>query len=68
MALATAHGLGSIAFPGISTGIYKFPKDAAARIAVDTVRSAIADGNSVQAVTFVCFSDADLDIYTALLQ
>ena len=65
--LASAHGLGTIAFPSISTGVYKFPKDAAARIAVETVRSALLAGSSVDSVTFVCFSDEDLDIYARLL-
>lgn len=68
MELATAHGLKSIAFPGISTGVYKYPKELAARVAVETVRASLAAGSSVEDVTFVCFSDEDLGVYEELLR
>jgi len=68
MELATAHGLGSIAFAGISTGIYKFPKELAAGVAVETVRGALAAGSSVVGVMFVCFSDEDIGIHLELLK
>jgi O-acetyl-ADP-ribose deacetylase (regulator of RNase III) len=55
--LAAAHGLTSIAFPAISTGIYRFPADLAARIAVGTVASEIAaHARGMQRVLFCCFS------------
>lgn len=55
--LAAAHRLTSIAFPAISTGIYRFPADLAARIAVGTVSSEIAaQPRGIKHVTFCCFS------------
>lgn len=58
LALAAAHGLRSIAFPAISTGVYRFPADRAARIAVATVRDmALRETGCPDAITFCCFSD-----------
>jgi O-acetyl-ADP-ribose deacetylase (regulator of RNase III) len=56
--IAAGHGLKSIAFPSISTGVYGFPKDRAARIAVETVREVLA-GNpgSIELVIFCCFDE-----------
>jgi O-acetyl-ADP-ribose deacetylase (regulator of RNase III) len=65
--LAAAAGARSLAFPAISTGIYGYPVEEAARIAVDTVRAATAAQDRVQEVVFCCFSAADLRIYDALL-
>ena len=57
LALAADHGLRSIAFPAISTGVYRFPADLAARIAVGTVVSEIsADARGISRVVFCCFS------------
>ena len=68
MALAAAQGVRSIAFPGISTGIYGYPVEPAARLAVSTVREALADAASpVEEVVFCCFSSGDLAIYEAVL-
>lgn len=64
--LAREHGARSIAFPAISTGIYGFPADRAARIAVDTVK-AHADASGVELVNFVCFDDRTLRIYQQVL-
>jgi len=58
LAVATDHDVTSIAFPAISTGIYAFPGDRAARIAVQTVATALDKGGSVTRVVFCCFSDA----------
>jgi O-acetyl-ADP-ribose deacetylase len=56
--LAAKHGLASIAFPAISTGIYAFPPDRAARIAVGTVASELsAAPRSLTRVVFCCFSE-----------
>jgi O-acetyl-ADP-ribose deacetylase (regulator of RNase III) len=56
--LAAANGLSSIAFPAISTGIYSFPADRAARIAVGTVASELsAAPRSLARVVFCCFSE-----------
>jgi O-acetyl-ADP-ribose deacetylase (regulator of RNase III) len=56
MQLAASHGLHSIAFPAISTGIYGFPLDLATPIAVDTVRGLEQAGAAVEQVVFACFS------------
>ena len=58
LALAAAHGLETIAFPAISTGIYGFPAECAARIAVATVRDAASGDKSLDRVVFCCFSEA----------
>jgi len=55
--IAAQHGLASVAYPAISTGIYAFPADRAARIAVGTVKSALAaDPRSLRQVVFCCFA------------
>jgi O-acetyl-ADP-ribose deacetylase (regulator of RNase III) len=55
--LAARHKLGSIAFPAISTGVYAFPADMAARIAVGTVVAELAeDARGIARVVFCCFS------------
>ena len=55
--LAAAHALASIAFPAISTGIYRFPADRAARIAVGTVASEVASApRGITRVVFCCFA------------
>ena len=54
--LCTAHDIASIAFPAISTGIYRFPADRAANIAVTTTVDALAVGPAVSRVVFCCFS------------
>jgi O-acetyl-ADP-ribose deacetylase (regulator of RNase III) len=61
--IAEAHGLKSIAFPAISTGIYGYPKEAATRIAVDTTRAHLAGQSGLAEVIFCCFSEGDLEIY-----
>ncbi len=66
--VAGANGVRSIAFPGISTGVYGYPKEAAAEVAVRTVRSTVAEHPAIEAVIFCCFSDGDLSIYRRLLE
>lgn len=61
--LAAEHGLESIAFPSISTGVYRFPLPQACRIALATVRDFLAARNVVKRVLFVCFSPEDLQEY-----
>ncbi|AVJ27452.1 O-acetyl-ADP-ribose deacetylase [Achromobacter spanius] len=63
IALAEEKGVASIAFPSISTGIYGYPIDLAAQVAVDTVRESLSKDSSIQEVIFCCFSDADLNRY-----
>ena len=56
LSLAAEHRLASIAFPAISTGIYRFPPERAARIAVGTAAAEIAGAPGMQRVVFCCFS------------
>lgn len=66
LALAADHGLASIAFPAISTGVYRFPSDRAARIAVGTVVSELAGPMlGIKHVIFCCFSDASAQHHRA---
>lgn len=55
--LAIDNNCKTVAFPNISTGIYKFPKDEAARIAVDTVWDFINSSNKIEKIIFICFDD-----------
>lgn len=64
--LAREHQVKSIAFPAISTGVYSFPSDRAAAIAVDTVNAHV-EASGVDQVQFVCFSQETLRIYESLL-
>jgi O-acetyl-ADP-ribose deacetylase len=54
--LCTAHDIAQIAFPAISTGVYRFPADRAANIAVTTTVDALAVAPAVSRVVFCCFS------------
>ena len=65
--LARAHGLQTIAFPAISTGVYGFPPDRAARIAVATVRSTLDQTSGIERVVFACFDAATLALIQAEL-
>ncbi|MDX1483873.1 MAG: O-acetyl-ADP-ribose deacetylase [Alphaproteobacteria bacterium] len=67
LAIARDQGFRSLAFPAISTGVYRFPPERAAAIAVDTVRAALADAPSVERVIFCCFDGATAAIYRRLL-
>lgn len=66
--LAAANNCQSIAFPNISTGIYGFPKQEAARIAVKTVKSFLAQNSMPKEVLFICFDMENHAIYEELLQ
>ncbi len=65
--LAREAGLASLAFPAISTGVYRFPKPLAARVAVATVRAALAAHALPARVTFCCFAAADVALYESVL-
>ena len=67
--LALANGCGSIAFPGISTGVYGYPIDEAARISSDTVMRWIdAHPDVAMDVYFCCFRDRETDAYMKLVE
>ncbi|HST89326.1 MAG TPA: O-acetyl-ADP-ribose deacetylase [Ktedonobacterales bacterium] len=67
LALAARHGLATVAFPAISTGIYGYPLEPAARIAVtETVRCLEAHA-SIRQVTFVCFGDEAYRTYQQVM-
>ena len=62
LTLAAEHKLSSIAYPAISTGIYRFPPDRAARIAVGTVAAELAGAvRGIKRVVFCCFSEESAD-------
>jgi O-acetyl-ADP-ribose deacetylase len=64
--LAVKNNLKKIAFPNISTGIYHFPKDKAATIAIETV-SNFNQKDKIDEVVFVCFDDENYDLYQKML-
>ena len=63
--LAEGNGLKSIAFPNISTGVYRFPKQRAASIAIDVVRT--YESEIIEQIVFVCYDEENYRIYTELL-
>lgn len=65
--IASENGFHTLAFPGISTGVYGYPVARAARIAVATVRAAVPAFPGIQEVIFCCHSVADLAVYQTLL-
>lgn len=62
LSLAAEHGVKSVAFPAISTGAYRFPKERATRIAIGTVLAFVKE-TPLDEVRFVLFSDEDLAVY-----
>jgi len=65
--VAAPNGISTIAFPSISTGVYGYPVDAAASVALATVRSSLRELDAMQEVIFCCFSSGDLAVYARLL-
>jgi O-acetyl-ADP-ribose deacetylase (regulator of RNase III) len=61
--LAAANGIASLAFPSISTGIYGYPLEEAAKVAIASVRASLADFTAIREVVFCCFSPDDLGVY-----
>ncbi|QHV94651.1 O-acetyl-ADP-ribose deacetylase [Spirosoma endbachense] len=65
--IATENGLVSIAFPNISTGIFGYPKDDAADIAITSVRQFLKQPTTLQDIVFVCFDDDNFSLYNKRL-
>ena len=68
LALAAEHGVRSIAFPSISTGVYGYPIGKASKIAVTTVSKWLDDPGPIELVRFVCFSGGDFEAYQRLVK
>ncbi len=68
LAIASNFGIKSIAFPNISTGIYSFPKNRAAKIAFSVVEKYLENNSIPEIVYFVCFDDENFNIYKNLLK
>jgi O-acetyl-ADP-ribose deacetylase len=66
--IAMVNGVGSIAFPAISCGIYGYPIPDAAGIAVRTVADFLAANNAIQQVVFACFGQDVVEAYQAALR
>lgn len=66
--LAAAKGATSVAFPSVSTGIFGYPIELAAQVAVSTVCAMLPELPALQEVVFCCFSTADLAVYEAALR
>jgi len=67
LALAAANELKSIALPSISTGIYGYPIELAAKVAIGAVRQSLREPSAVEEVIFCCFSEGDLRVYEQAL-
>jgi len=67
MELAEKYNCGSIAFPSISTGVYRFPLEKAARIAVKTILDCNREDSKISQVIIVCFDEKTKSHYDAAL-
>lgn len=67
MEIAAENGVLTLAFPGISTGVYGYPVERAARIALATVRASLPAFPALREIVFCCFSADDLRVYQDLL-
>jgi O-acetyl-ADP-ribose deacetylase len=66
--LAKLNGIKTIAFPNISTGVYRFPKRRAAKIAIETVKEFLNKNNLPEKVIFVCFDNDNYLIYNDIIK
>jgi O-acetyl-ADP-ribose deacetylase len=62
------NGIKTIAFPNISTGVYRFPKRRAAKIAIETVKEFLKKNKLPEKVIFVCFDNENYTIYKDLIE
>ena len=67
LSIAAQHEMKSIAFPSISTGVYGYPIELAARVAVDTVCDVVRKSSTIEEVLFCCFSPSNLAVYESIL-
>jgi O-acetyl-ADP-ribose deacetylase (regulator of RNase III) len=67
LTIAAEQEVKSIAFPSISTGVYGYPIDLAARVAIETVRDVVQKSSKIEEVLFCCFSPSDLAVYETFL-
>ncbi len=67
MELAPGNKIRTIAFPNISTGVYGFPKQLAAEIALSEVNSFLKKDSTMEKVIFACFNKENFNIYTSLM-
>lgn len=65
--VAVENAVSSIAFPNISTGIYHFPREIAATIAINAINRFVATGSTIKRIVFVCFDEENYRIYRGLL-
>lgn len=61
--LAVENNIKTIAFPAISTGVYRFPLERATRIAVETIKKFLKNDSSIEKVIFVCFDEKTYEVY-----
>ncbi|GMK37179.1 macro domain-containing protein [Paenibacillus sp. CCS19] len=66
--LAMKYGISSISFPNISTGIYRYPKDLAAEVAIMSVIEFVKSNSSIKHIQFVCFDEDNERIYKGELR
>lgn len=65
--LAVENNIRTIAFPAISTGVYRFPLERATKIAIKEVSGFLRKNKSIEKVFFVCFDDMTLEVYKEIL-
>ena len=67
MQLAAKNGIASLAFPSISTGVYGYPIELAAQVAIATIKQSIQQRPSIESITICCFSKEDLAVYEHII-
>lgn len=65
--IAVENKVETIAFPNVSTGVYGFPKELAAKIALEEVAKFLSTNNTIRKITFVCFDDENFKIYSEMM-
>lgn len=65
--LAVEHNVKTVAFPNISTGVYHFPKERAAGIAIREIQDFVKHNEEIELILFICFDQENYEIYCKLL-